>query len=191
MARSGTKRAAVEAPPVSQLPVELLRIRADESEKSQLSIALDSAESQIIITAHPDGSTTVLIENGKTIDSATLFSVKDAKATKSAIARLQVRMGEFFRATLEAFVEARWSRQPPTASGLFPIAARDGSFAGWVEHIPASEQHNLPARWVKYLPSHPTPYRMGRKPEEVHIGWWFTLPIPVPPSAPDWNRKEL
>ena len=145
-----------------------------------------NADSQVIVTANPDGSVTLVVD----IDGAQR-KLTFANPKSTALSRMLAKLDYYFQSLVEVFVTSTWSRKPPTQAGLYAIAARDGSFAGWVDHTPANDDRDEPARWVRYWPNRPTPYRMGQRPEDVHSGWWFTLPIPTPPNAPDWSFKGI
>jgi len=186
--RSERKRAK----PIITFPVNLLRVRRDERDTNVAHVALDSGEAQVIVVAHTDGTVMISIADGfTTIDKLVLGAESGQRAALAGL-RYQKRLEQHFGDTLAAYSEGDWTKTPPTEGGTYFIASREGGVAGWVEVYPAMPnslrpEHHQP-RYLRFTQGNRYPVKVGNRPEEVHVGWWFSRPTPVPPSAPSWDE---
>lgn len=95
-------------------------------------------------------------------------------------------MDHDFQARLAAFCAGFWRKQPPRAQGLWPIAARDRRFCGFVlVDVVVDPTLGVPRfRYVRIRPGHREPYQASFTADDVHVGWWWIRSVPaLPPVA--------
>lgn len=91
------------------------------------------------------------------------------------------------KAPWATYLGGSWRREHPTRPGLYPIATREGTFAGyreWVTRRIACEQKADGTTSELLCVDALAP--MGR-PELGWSGWVWSVPLPEPPrAAADW-----
>ncbi len=65
------------------------------------------------------------------------------------------------------FKQAQWRLKPPLAPGLYPVAARDGGFRGYVWVYRA-------VNGLRYAIHN----RVYGEASHAHVGFWWSLPVP-------------
>ena len=81
-----------------------------------------------------------------------------------------------FEAGLRHFRIGAHVPEPPTEEGIYPIWARDGGFRGYVEVT-------REGRSLRYRLGN----RTSGRARDLHVGWWWSKPVPPLPAAPDWS----
>lgn len=81
------------------------------------------------------------------------------------------------------FLSGVWRRRAPDEPGLYAIAGRDGGFIGYCLVAQRGEE----LRYIRIFGDRKTPYMEASNPREVHVGWWFSQPVPALPAAPRWR----
>lgn len=88
-------------------------------------------------------------------------------------------LSTLFESAIRRFRQGTHRRVAPNDEGAYPVWSREGGFKGYVVVVRTP-------RGMRYMKGE----RASFDPYQVHVGWWWSRPLPALPSAPDWGVRE-
>lgn len=85
------------------------------------------------------------------------------------------------KTTWEIFQSGRWSKNPPTKPGYYPIADREGVLKGVCEVSKKGYTDKLYGHIIGGA---------ACSIKEVWRGYWWTKPLPNFPTCKDWDEND-
>lgn len=82
---------------------------------------------------------------------------------------------ESFELSLRQYRSGNYSREAPRRPGLYAVWARDGHPRGYV-----FVKHHQERSFYVFEG------RVDTDPARLHVGWWWSQPLPSLPLAPAW-----
>jgi hypothetical protein len=83
-----------------------------------------------------------------------------------------------FEEAWRIYRRGRHLKEPPREEGCYAVWGRDSIFRGYIDVF-----HGAGEVWYSYRG------RVSNNPARVHVGWWWSRPVPYLPPAPDWDAE--
>jgi len=88
------------------------------------------------------------------------------------------QFAQLFEAQIRVHRNGCFTAAPPRIEGLYATWSRDGGFRGYVEVL-----------FEGAKPLYAFRGRVSADPTRIHVGWWWSRPLPPLPAAPSWDEE--
>lgn len=77
-----------------------------------------------------------------------------------------------------AYRKGHHTKEAPIEEGNYAVWGRDSIFRGYVDVFYGGGEV-----WYSFRG------RVSNNPTKIHVGWWWSHPVPFLPPAPDWDAE--